>query len=273
MQPTNEQVIFALNFVNSAYLMYGQDGTYLTPPAQGFPAGYAVTSYMNTIDPDSGQRVFFGFVAAKPGGPAVLAIRGTYNYSEWFTDFDAFPTAFPPLPGSNVATGFYEFYQNVQFIDPGTMISAAHPAFGSFTDGLLVAGHSLGGAIATLLAADWMSQVPSLDLTLVTAASPAVGDYAFFTDFSALVPNSYRYNNYYDSVANFLNLVYYQVDTEISMYSYEIYPTPECEHSLATYVYLLSPPGTECNFSCCILDEAKKTALRALYARKRSPTA
>jgi len=134
----------------------------------------------------------------------------------------------------------------------------------------VIAGHSLGGAIATLLTADWLTQDPSLDLTLVTAASPAVGDYAFFTQFNSLVPNSYRYNNYFDTVANFLDVAYYQVDTEISLYSYDIIFTPECEHSLVTYVYLLSPSGTDCNFSCCLFDEAKKSALRTLHESRLS---
>ncbi|MGA3371556.1 MAG: lipase family protein [Terracidiphilus sp.] len=271
MQPTNQQVIFYLNFVNSAYLMYGKDGTDLTPPPLGFPPGYSVLCYLNTIDPDSGVRVFFGFIAANPAvsGPAILAIRGTYNYSEWFTDFNAFPTPFPPLPGSNVATGFYEFYQGLQWILPDK--SAVDPLefIQSNNQGIVLAGHSLGGAIATLMMASYMSAIPSLLLTLVTAASPAVGDYEFFTQFNTLVPNSYRYINDFDTVASFLDAVYYQVNTGIQLYSFDIWFTPVCEHSLQTYQYLLSPPGTPCNTDCCIVSVEQKAALQALHEKRR----
>ena len=163
MLPLNPQVISYLNFVNSAYLMYKKDGTVLTPKPEGFPPGWEVLCYLNTIDPFSGVRVFFGFIAGNPSvsGPGVLAIRGTYNYSEWFTDFNAFPTPFPPLPGSNVATGFYEFYQGIQWIlpdksavDPATILQANQ-------EGIVLTGHSLGGAIATLMMASYMAAIPA----------------------------------------------------------------------------------------------------------------
>jgi hypothetical protein len=275
MQPTNQQVIAYLNFVNSAYLMYGKDGKDLTPPPQGFPPGWNVLCYLNSIDPDSGKRKFFGFIAGNPSvpGPGVLAIRGTYNFSEWMTDFNGFPTPFPPLPGSNVATGFYEFYQGLQWIlpdnaevDPATIMQANN-------EGIVLAGHSLGGAIATLMMASYMSAIPALKLSLVTAASPAVGDYQFFTQFNALVPNSYRYINDFDTVASFLDAVYYQVNTGIQLYSFDIWFTPECEHSLQTYTYLLSPPGTPCTTSCCITSAEQKAALSELHKgikRKRA---
>ena len=267
MQPSNQQVIAYLNFVNSAYLMYGQDGTDLTPPPQGFPNGWEVLCYLNSVDPVSGTRVFFGFIAGNPSvsGPGVLAIRGTYNYLEWFTDFNAFPTPFPPLPGSNVATGFYEFYQGIQWILPNK--AAADPAtiLQANQQGIVLTGHSLGGAMATLLMASYMAAIPALKLSLVTAASPAVGDYSFFTQFNALVPNSYRYINDFDTVASFLDAFYYQVNTGIQLYSYDIWPTPACEHSLQTYIYLLSPPGTSCNTSCCIVSAEQKAAMAELH--------
>lgn len=263
MQPSNEQVIGYLGFVNSAYLMYGQDGTDLTPPPQDFPPGWKVLSYLNSVDPVTGVRVFFGFIAGNPSvpGPGVLAIRGTYNFSEWLTDFDAIPTPFPPLPGSYVATGFYEFYQGLQWIlpdksavDPATIIKANN-------EGIVLTGHSLGGAIATLMMASYMAAIPSLKLSLVTAASPAVGDYQFYTEFNTLVKNSYRYINDFDTVASFLDAFYYQVNTGIQLYSFDILFTPECEHSLETYIYLLSPSGTPCNTSCCIFSAEQKNCL------------
>jgi len=53
-----------------------------------------------------------------------------------------------------------------------------------------ITGHSLGGAIATLAAADLYSVTP--DLTLYTFGSPRVGDLAFATYFDKVVPDTFR---------------------------------------------------------------------------------
>jgi hypothetical protein len=275
MQPANDEVIAYLGFVNSAYLMYGEDGTNLTPPPIGFPPGYSVLSYLNTIDPDSGARLFFGFLAANPSvpGPGILAIRGTYNFSEWKTDFNAVPTPFPPLPGSYVATGFYEFYQGLQWLSPDGTEAQAADLLQANQEGIVLTGHSLGGAIATLIIAASKSSIPSLKLSLVTAASPAVGDHSFFRQFNLLVHDSYRYINDLDTVASFLDLIYYQVKTGIRLISWDILLTPTCEHSLETYIYLLSPEGTPCNTSCCLFNEEQKAALRRCYAERMTLSA
>jgi hypothetical protein len=49
-----------------------------------------------------------------------------------------------------------------------------------------------------------------------------------------------------------------------------IWPTPLCEHSLETYIYLLSPSGTECTSDCCIVEDEDKSALRALHDGRRA---
>jgi pimeloyl-ACP methyl ester carboxylesterase len=202
----------------------------------------------------------------------VLAIRGTDNYLEWFTDFNAFPTHFPPLPGSNVATGFYEFYQGLQWILPDKSAVDPTSIIQANQEGIVLTGHSLGGAIATLMMASYLAAIPALKLSLVTAASPAVGDFQFFTQFNALTSNSFRYINELDIIASFLDLFYYQVNIGFSFHSFDIIPSPACEHSLQTYIYLLSPPGTPCNTNCCIGNPEERNALSELYKGRKRKT-
>ena len=275
MQPDNDQANFYLKFVDAAYDMYGTDPGNLRPPPQNFPdKDYDILAYLTSTDPVSGEQVFFGFIAADTSGsslkPGILAIRGTDNLYEWFTDFDASPTPFPPIPGSNVATGFDEFVNGIQWLSPqGDKADILEIVQGDWPQGLVIVGHSLGGAMATLLTATWLAVIPALRLTLVTAACPACGDRRFRTVFDALARGkSWRYINELDGIASFFDLIYDQVDAGIRLISPDIWPTPECEHSLKTYLYLLSPDDTPCDFGCCIVDVAKKQRLAALIEQR-----
>lgn len=271
MSLSNAQAISYFNFVNSAYLMFGQDGLNLRPIPVDIPRGYAVTDYMSSIDPDSGQRVFFGFLAQSPKlqAPAILAIRGTYDISEWYTDADILPVEFAPYSTPKatayVATGFYEFYQGIEWLSAhgsGSKFMKTLDVVKGNQQGVVIVGRSLGGSMATLMAADLSVIAPKLKVQVVTAASPATGDQVFGAAFKRLVPKSYRYINDLDTIASSLDAFYRQVATGIRLISYDIYPTPGCEHSLLTYIYLLSPDGTPCTTDCCILSDDMDTRNR-----------
>jgi hypothetical protein len=266
---TKQQAAYYLNFVNYAYTMYGQDGTNLMPPTPpGFPKNYKILAYLNAVDPVFGSRVFFGFLAYATDGstPAILAIRGTYNLSEWINDADIYPEPFPPIPGSYVAAGFWKLWDTVGWINPDTTPCDALAAVQSQATGVIMAGHSLGGALGTLLMASWISALPILNagLTLCTAASPAVGDSTFATGFNTLVENSYRYINVLDGVAGSLDLIYTQVNGDGHQLgpSWDVYPSPLCEHSLETYLWLLVPGPCSQLGDCCWTDLEKKQRLQ-----------
>ncbi len=89
---------------------------------------------------------------------------------------------------------------------------------------------------------------------------------------NALTSNSFRYINELDIIASFLDLFYYQVNIGFSFHSFDIIPSPACEHSLQTYIYLLSPPGTKCNTNCCTKLAEQKSALDALYEGRKRKT-
>jgi triacylglycerol lipase len=106
---------------------------------------------------------------------------------------------------------------------------------------LTVAGHSLGAAIATLLALD-LSVNSSLPVGLYTLASPRVGDLTFSHLFNHVVPNAYRIDNRFDVVPKTPPpLFYFHVGDET-----ELLPCPTmkleltCEHYLSSYLNMLA---------------------------------
>jgi hypothetical protein len=263
--------------------MYGQDGTNLMPPyPQGWPQNYKIAAYLNAVDPFVDTRVFFGFLAYATDGstPAILAIRGTYDFVEWVNNVDVWPEPFPPIPGSYVAAGFSYLYNTIGWKTPDTEAFDVLSAVQGQT-GVILAGHSLGGAIASMLMAGWISALPILNsgLTIATAASPAVGDSTFASGFNSLVASSYRYINELDSVAGSLDWIYTQVNGDGVPLgpSWDVWPSPVCEHSLETYLWLLVPGSCSQLGDCCFSDLGRKqrlqTVVQARMARKRAATA
>ena len=153
---------------------------------------------------------------------AVIALRGTRTWTEWIDDAEALPVAFPGGLGS-VHSGFYADYTvgtNGQKASPGDELSdrqtgslAAQVAtFVQTLSGadLYVTGHSLGGALATLCAADIATNFRDnySSLTLYALASPRVavglsipgytgvpdldGQAQFVMNFQQKVPNTYQ---------------------------------------------------------------------------------
>ena len=67
-------------------------------------------------------------------------------------------------------------------------------------DSVIVTGHSLGGAVSTLLALDIAEEFPDKKVRLVTFGSPRVGSPGFAKRFASAVPDSDRYFMHFDVV-------------------------------------------------------------------------
>ena len=105
-----------------------------------------------------------------------------------------------------------------------------------------VAGHSLGAAVATLLALDIAVTLPATDLTLYTFASPRVGDAAFAAFCNIRVPLHFRIANRPDLVPHTPPL-YEPTGTLIevdSTASPAVAHSIACYHTLTTYLWLLN---------------------------------
>jgi hypothetical protein len=254
---------------------FGQlvNATYATPPSdltnaagQALSAGgidYVVvtTIYANDLATDmnpgrADDEVSIGLICqVKETGDVVIAVRGTEGILEWIHDaeFDLVPCPFLAGAG-HTEDGFTAVYESLRtgaesdtpaVVDALGKLASPHPV-----SSVTICGHSLGGALATLLALDVAANTVFTAPAIYSYASPRTGDSLFASTFDQVVSNSYRIANRLDIVPALPP----PIDYEHVLNPYELNPirltplppkvlvksTVACEHSLATYLYLLS---------------------------------
>jgi len=198
------------------------------------------------VDPHLGQTVTYGFLAQSPAGELVAAIRGTVTILEWLHDA-AF--LFVPNPihagGGLTEDGFTAIYRSLRAgKDPNApaAISAITGLVGAGSvKTLTVTGHSLGAALATLLALDVALNSGTPQLSVYTYASPRVGELFFQHTYDGVAPDTYRVHNRPDLVPKVPFFPYVHVGNDIELVPPfdSINRTLECWHSLDTYLWLM----------------------------------
>mmetsp|Transcript_52554 Transcript_52554/g.132179 ORF Transcript_52554/g.132179 Transcript_52554/m.132179 type:complete len:685 (+) Transcript_52554:88-2142(+) len=170
----------------------------------------------------------FGYVTYTPLAEAVVvAFRGTCGlpFSEglgqtvqsilnWVTNADFKLVDYPGAPGAQVHEGFFNGYQGVadQIRDSVKAIQKAFPS-----SKLLVVGHSLGGALATVAAADLHAAFPNSTIELFTFGAPRAGNLKFVQLVEEAVSTSFRVVNGSDPVPQVPLVVqsYQHIPTEV----------------------------------------------------------
>jgi hypothetical protein len=254
---------------------FGQlvNATYATPPSdlknaagQTLSAGgidYVVitTVYANDLATDmnpsrADDEVSIGLICqVNQSGDVVIAIRGTEGILEWIHDaeFDQVPCPFLAGAG-HTEDGFTAMYESLRTgakPDSPTVVNAlGQLAFPHPVSSVTICGHSLGGALATLLALDVAANTVFTEPAVYSYASPRTGDSLFASTFDQVVSNSYRIANRLDIVPALPPpLDYEHVLNPDELIPIRLTPLPPkilvkstvaCEHSLATYLYLLS---------------------------------
>jgi hypothetical protein len=263
----NQAILFG-QLVNAAYAVPVTD---LTNHAGDIvPAGIdthqtsyqVVTSiFANDLATDMNQQrgtipVSIGLVLQAASGDAAIAIRGTEGIYEWVHDamFLTVPCPFLPSAGST-EDGFTAMYGSMTTAPvPGspTVVQAlAGLPWPKPVTSLTICGHSLGGALATLLALDVAANtnVPVFkNPTAYTYASPRTGDPHFANVYNHVVPNTFRIANRIDLVPKLpLPPLYEHVDTLFDINPIVLFPPKilvkcdiPCEHFLTSYLHLLS---------------------------------
>jgi hypothetical protein len=198
------------------------------------------------VSPHLGETVTYGFMARSPQGELVVAIRGTETILEWLHDFSFL---FVPNPihagGGLTEDGFSAIYRSLRSaVDPNspTAISAITSLVGAGgINTATITGHSLGAAVATLLALDVALNSGVKDITSYTYASPRVGEMFFEHTCDSTVPNTYRVVNQPDIVPKVPVFPYEHVGDELTLVPPmgSLQATFACWHSLDSYLWLM----------------------------------
>lgn len=179
-----DKAIFLAAAVYQAVEQYKNNGRCVTP------RGFRVAKMLG-----SRQNPYAGMILQSKS-TVILVFRGTETISELLADTDTAQVAFPYMSsGGRVHRGFARTY--------GRSIRAqvlAHLRGVSPGKEIWIAGHSLGGAIATLCALDVAVNTRFSDPLLLTFGSPKVGNAAFAAAFSRHIRRSVRIVNSSDLV-------------------------------------------------------------------------
>ncbi|MGB5973781.1 MAG: hypothetical protein WBG38_10695 [Nodosilinea sp.] len=145
-------------------------------------------------------EVFYGFLL-ESDNDSILVFRGTQRTAEWVGNIYAVQQPYlDPDTGEtlgNIHSGFRRIADSIinpLAVDAVRQINPNKPCY--------VSGHSLGAALATLLALDIAMAVPELRPNLQTYvyASPRVGDPVFANSYARILPNSFRITNLADTI-------------------------------------------------------------------------
>ncbi|WP_406815283.1 lipase family protein [Mycobacterium sp. M23085] len=249
------------------------NATYATPPSdltnaagQSLSVGgvdYTVvtTIYANDLATDmnpsgADDEVSIGLICqVNKTGDVAVAIRGTEGWLEWIHDADFLQVPCPFLAGAgHTEDGFTDMYESLRTgvapASPTVVNALATLPVPQPMASLSICGHSLGGALATLLALDMAANTAFTNPTVYTYGSPRTGDSLFAATYDQVVKNSYRVANRLDIVPALPPpLDYEHVLNPVELNPVRLVPPPpevlvkytvSCEHSLATYAYLLS---------------------------------
>ena len=262
----NQAIFYALA-VNQAYAI---DPTNIANSAGQIiavgTANYQVitTIYANDLSTDmnparGNQRVSIGLVMqAAAGGDVIIAIRGTEGIHEWINDAEFLMVPCPFLAGAgHTEDGFTAMYLSMTTsLDPkcpSLVKRLASLAFPRPLTSLTITGHSLGAAIATLLALDVAANTQYKNPAVYTYASPRTGGPNFVATYNQVVPNTYRVANridlvpklplppLYEHVLGLYDLSAVKVTVGLPPKIEELLkPELACLHILTSYLHLLT---------------------------------
>ncbi|QSQ24542.1 lipase family protein [Pyxidicoccus parkwayensis] len=152
------------------------------------------------------------YVASNGAGQYAVVVRGTLFdriedviQDKSVSTQEALPFTASSFPNAQVSKGVVEVWTNINNMvssvpgsGTGSLLSFLQNLSGS--PSILVTGHSLGGQMATVLAAWFQSTLSNASILPITFAAPTAGNPAFASAFDSVFGSAMRYYNALDVV-------------------------------------------------------------------------
>ena len=202
-----ETAIFLAAICSQTYTQYeSKDESFIVP------AGFQLVGPFRAKSFD-GISESFGFIL-QSSEQVIVAFRGTSSTSDWISDAMARQIKYKWVPNSGwTHKGFTEIYESARK-QIHNILKAVSPY-----RKLIVTGHSLGAALATLCAVDLSVNSTFKNPIVYTYGSPRVGDANFVRCFNQSIGTTNRIHNKYDVVTH-LPTVLIKMPKSDTWYSY-----------------------------------------------------
>jgi hypothetical protein len=232
------------------------------------------TNFIPTFKITSADHDVSGFIGYRNEDQTIYVVfRGSSSLTNFIDDMDFFQTPYPYCEACSVHKGFYS--ANLVVVkDVIAEVFRLQKIFASYQ--VVVTGHSLGAAIATLCAVDLVA-ADIKRVTLINFGSPRVGDNETASYISERITNKYRITHRKDVVPhlplslNFMHISgeWYEDDSGMTgcdgfedfQCSYQWYLTSISDHSM----YLGRPMG----IAGCTLDDLDVAATTVADLQKK----
>ncbi|XP_073390401.1 probable feruloyl esterase A isoform X2 [Physcomitrium patens] len=193
----------ALNLVEYASAVYTIDDlsllSWTCSRCKGLTKGFKIHTLI--VDVQHCLQAFVG--VAENLDAIVIAFRGTQDTSiqNWAEDiyFRELDLHYPGVIDAMVHSGFYAAYHNTTLRE--RVFDAIQAIRQARSDlGVIITGHSMGGAMATFCALDLSANYGFKNVEVITFGQPRVGNYAFALYYNAYVPLTIRVTHAHDIV-------------------------------------------------------------------------
>ncbi|XP_020220717.1 lipase [Cajanus cajan] len=182
--------------------------TWTCSRCDGLTKGFDIIELV--VDVEHCLQAFVG-VADDPHA-IIIAFRGTNEHSlqNWIEDlyWKQHEINYPGMDDAMVHRGFYMAYHNTT-IRPAVLdaVERAKKFYGDIQ--IISIGHSMGGAMASFCGLDLTVNQNEKNVQVMTFGQPRVGNAAFASLYSKLVPNTIRVTNDHDIVPHLPPYYYY----------------------------------------------------------------
>lgn len=213
---------------------YCSPDSYLTRSYSGKLSGFVPTYHI--YDKSTDTQGYIGYTSGQ--STIYVVFRGSSSIPNWISNIDLITVKYPPCANCYVHQGFYLAEQKI-INATISQVKSLKSKFPSYK--VLVAGHSLGGALATLAAVDLFVAGIS-PVRMFNFGSPRVGDNTFAAWVSSTVPDHSRVTHCKDEVPHLpssgtvqhfthINGEYFQADkTNIALTTCTGYEDPKCSY-------------------------------------------